>query len=126
MLTFANARTAGEHRSGVAVHVDTVSTLRNFKPSNAVRIGFDNGYTVSIVWGSGRYSTVKDHRGEGGLDNTAVAHAVEVAVMDASGTFLPFKGGDIVKGYVDVATLLQILNWAAAQRVPDPLANCNS
>lgn len=126
MLTFSKALTAGEHRSGVAVHVDTQTTLRNFTPSNAVRIGFDNGYTVSIVWGSGRYATVKDHRGEGGLDNTAVAHTVEVAVMDASGKFLPFKGGDIVKGYCNVATLLQILNWAAAQSVPDPLANSNS
>jgi hypothetical protein len=83
-----------------------------------MRLYLANGYTISMVYGTGMYShTLNGERhGDtppGGL-TTPEAKAVEMAVLDPMGKFVPFKDSEEVRGYTDMDTMLGIVWWAAS------------
>lgn len=95
---------------GLEIHAASVDDT-----SRAFRLGFDNGYTVSVTYGPHKYSNDLHGNGFQGkfLPVGYYASAVEVAVFDPKGDFLKFQNGDQVRGRTDMATLLSIFNWVA-------------
>ena len=84
---------------------------------------FPNGFTVSVMFGSGNYcenrfsdlevgGTVKVWSGHKSQD-------AEIAVIDSNDNFVTgFPGcpeGDQVRGWVEPNELLEVMNWAVAQ-----------
>ena len=87
------------------------------------QVSFDNGLTVSVMFGSGNYC---EHRFSdmevGGTVKVWSEHnsvSAEIAVIDSNGNFVTeFPGcpeGDQVRGWVEPNELLEVMNWAAAQ-----------
>lgn len=76
------------------------------------QIQFANGFMISIVAGTGIYSTMMNdvyHDGE--------FHTVEVAIIDPSGRFFKtaqWNPDDDVIGYVDADTLVDIMAYVKA------------
>jgi len=97
--------------SGLEIHAAGVDDS-----TRAFRLGFDNGYTVSVTYGPHKYSNDLHGNGFQGkfLPVGYYASAVEVAVFDPKGDFLKFQNGDQVRGRTDMVTLLSIFNWVAA------------
>jgi len=98
------------HGSGLEIHAAGVDDA-----NRAFRLGFDNGYTVSVTYGPHKYSNDLHGNGFQGkfLPVGYYASAVEVAVIDPQGNWVKFKDGDQVRGRTDMATLLSIFNWVA-------------
>jgi len=85
--------------------------------AHRIVIRFPNEYSLSVVYGTGMYSTnSKGNRFEK-LELHSEEHAttVEIAIIDPRGEFLPFKNGETVKGFVTVPELLEIVNWISTQ-----------
>ena len=91
------------------------------------RIRFQNGWQVSWVAAhtkagapGGVYCepVEREHESHAVTGNThrAAYARVEVAVFNPQDEMVPFASGDTVKGFCDPAQLLDILNWAAAQK----------
>jgi hypothetical protein len=87
------------------------------------QVSFDNGLTVSVMFGSGNYC---EHRFSdmevGGTVKVWSEHnsvSAEIAVIDSNGNFVTeFPGcpeGDQFRGWVEPNELLEVMNWAAAQ-----------
>ena len=90
------------------------------------RIRFPNGWSVSWVAGlthldapAGVYCEPLQQETEnygGGDMHRAVFAKVEVAVLNPQDDLVEFQSGDFVKGHCSPTELLEILNWAAAQK----------
>lgn len=87
----------------------------------SLRVFLHNGYTVSIVYGTGLYSHTLSgtrHGEKPEVDASIVtepeASSVEIAVLDSKGNFVGFTDGDTVRGYTDLKTVGDIIAWAAA------------
>lgn len=85
-----------------------------------IHLYLENGYGVSIVYGTGIYSRTLNGDSHGNTPpetNTAQPEAtsVEVAVLKPNGDFVPFIGsGEDVRGWTDLDTVFKIVAWAAA------------
>lgn len=78
-----------------------------------------NGYGVSVVYGTGIYSGTLNGERHGKLppdvgNAKPEATSVEIAVIHPNGSFVPFTGGDEVRGWTDLDTVFKIVAWAAA------------
>lgn len=78
-----------------------------------------NGYGVSVVYGTGIYSHTLNGERHGKLppdvgNAKPEASSVEIAVIHPNGSFVPFTGGDEVRGWTDLDTVFKIVAWAAA------------
>lgn len=87
----------------------------------SLRVFLENGYTVSVIYGTGVYShTLSGTRHSANPDhdprftNTPEASSVEIAVLDPKGEFVPFTDGNDVRGYTDIKTVGDIIAWAAS------------
>ena len=87
----------------------------------SLRVFLENGYTVSVIYGTGVYShTLSGTRHSANPDhdprftNTPEASSVEIAVLDPRGNFVGFAGGEEVRGFTDLKTVGDIIAWAAA------------
>jgi hypothetical protein len=81
------------------------------------QVSFDNGLTVSVMFGSGNYCEHRFSDIEPG--DTHDSASAEIAVIDSNGNFVTeFPGcpeGDKVGGWVGPGYMLEVMNWAAAQ-----------
>ena len=80
--------------------------------SNVDRVRFtcDNGYVLSVAYGSGTYST--NYYVEKGVhynNSLKPAESVEVAILDEEGNFVELVEGCQVFGYVLAEKISQIL-----------------
>jgi hypothetical protein len=90
------------------------------------RIRFPNGWSVSWIGGlthldapAGIYCEGLQQEKEsygGGDMHRAVFATVEVAIFNPQDDLVEFESGDTVKDNCPPAKLLEILNWAAAQK----------
>lgn len=83
-----------------------------------ISVFLNNGYTVSIVYGTGIYSGTLNGENHGvlppdGNNRVPEATSVEVAVIHPDGRFVPFNDGQEVRGWTDIDTMFKIVAWAA-------------
>jgi hypothetical protein len=78
-------RAANRSLPVIADTIDTVTAL-GFEPFEIrrVRVGFENGWQLSVVWGSGTYSSNRDHSFHRGEFVEEPTH-VEVAIFNPAG-----------------------------------------
>jgi hypothetical protein len=94
------------------------------------QVSFDNGLTVSVMFGAGNYceyrfsdiEDIEDNVVFGGTVKVWSEHnsvSAEIAVIDSNGNFVTeFPGcpeGDQVRGWITPDEMLAVMNWAAAQ-----------
>jgi hypothetical protein len=68
------------------------------------QITFPNGYTVSVQFGPGNYSSDN-------INKPMTATLAETALLAPDGSFVAYKDDD-VQGYQDAASVLELLNYA--------------
>ena len=76
-------------------------------PFSGFGLTLENGYTVSVQFGSGNYCSgrERDERGTGSRCRNA-----EIAVLDPNGEFVALQDHDDVMGYQTVSQLIAIIN----------------
>ena len=77
-------------------------------------IRFENGHTISAMFGTNLYCSCPDllDTNLGGV--SALCADVEVAIIDPRGEFVKFKStGDDVKGRVTPAEFVEIVSWVS-------------
>jgi hypothetical protein len=90
-------------------HEDLLGPDRPFRIRQAL-VPFENGWAVSVIWGSGAYS---DNYGSH-WDNvfTETPARVEAAVLGPDG-MIEFPRGDVVSGYVPGSAVLELIDTVA-------------
>lgn len=87
------------------------------------RLTFESGWTLSVVWGSGTYSTNRDlgYTGGSNPDFHEEADTVEIAAWLPEGEMVEWAEGDIVRGWTTEPELLALIDdmmgWPS--EVPD-------
>jgi hypothetical protein len=72
-------------------------------------IRFENGHTISAMFGTNLYCSCSDKN-----DSGALCSDVEIAIIDPRGEFVKFKStGDDVKGRVTPAEFVEIVSWVS-------------
>ena len=86
------------------------------------QITFENGWTVSVQFGYGNYSSNYDWQGENPgdplsrhQDQAPKSGTAEIAAWDADGNWLKFPGGDTVEGWKAPAEVLAFMGMIAAK-----------
>lgn len=100
---------------GITISTDDHETF--FK--RRIHLFLANGYGVSVVYGTGIYSHTLNGERHGKLppdvgNAKPEASSVEIAVIHPNGSFVPFTGGEEVRGWTDLDTVFKIVAWAAA------------
>jgi hypothetical protein len=85
---------------------------------------FQNGWSVSVVYGNFLYSSPipsvgRDFPTKFKNDECPAASA-EVAIFAPNGEFIPFMDGESVKGWVTPDELIDILSWVKSQTNSNP------
>ncbi|MEN6636891.1 MAG: hypothetical protein ABFC56_13640 [Clostridiaceae bacterium] len=81
------------------------------------RITFENGYTVSIQFGSNSYCANYHKKLDTTITGNVRCDNAEVAVVHPCGEFVGFpETGDIIGINYTPAQVLNLLNWAASQK----------
>ena len=85
---------------------------------------FQNGWSVSVVYGNFLYSAPipsvgRDFPTKFKNDECPAASA-EVAIFGPNGEFVPFMDGESVKGWVTPDELIDILSWVKSQTNSNP------
>jgi hypothetical protein len=75
-------------------------------------ITFDNGYTVSVQFGPGNYSSNYNLSMLDNINKPMTATLAETALIGPNGDFVSYKDDD-VQGYQSVADVLALLNYAS-------------
>jgi hypothetical protein len=75
-------------------------------------ITFDNGYTVSVQFGPGNYSSNYNLSMLDNMGKPMTATLAETALIAPNGDFVSYKDDD-VQGYQSVADVLALLNYAS-------------
>lgn len=96
------------------------SNIRVFGPPRDTHYGFqlrfDNGYTVSVVYGSMMYCSMRNKKPNEIIDSTSSPDA-EVAIFDNNGDMVKFDSTeDFVKGWVTPNNLADIITWTASRK----------
>ena len=76
-------------------------------------ITFDNGYTVSVQFGPGNYSSNYNLSMLDNMGKPMTAALAETALLDPNGDFVAYKDDD-VQGYQTPQDVLELLNYAAS------------
>ena len=87
------------------------------------QVTFDNGLTVSVMFGAGNYCERRDSDLEVGetvkVWSQHKSSDAEIAVIDSDGNFVTGFPGcpdcDQVRGWVTTNEMLEVMNWAASQ-----------
>ena len=85
------------------------------------RMGFANGYTISVQFGTPNYcsanngisSIPKGMKSEEWLE--ATCPDAEIAIISPDGKFVPFKDGNDVRGHTPPDSLAEIIAWVVKQ-----------
>jgi len=74
------------------------------------RISFENGYTISVIFGE---NTKSDHLDLVEYEKTKEysSKTAEVAVLNDKNEFVPFKKDGAIKSHVKSEELPQIISW---------------
>ena len=75
-------------------------------------ITFTNGYTVSVQFGPGNYSSNKNLNFIENMNKPMTANTAETALIAPDGSFVAYKDDD-VQGYQDAASVLELLDYAS-------------
>jgi hypothetical protein len=75
-------------------------------------ISFPNGYTVSVQFGPGNYSSNYNLSMLDNMGKPMTANSVETALLDPNGDFVAYKDND-VQGYQSTVDVLELLNYAS-------------
>ena len=75
-------------------------------------ITFDNGYTVSVQFGPGNYSSNYNLSMLENINKPMTAGLAETALIAPDGSFVAYKEDD-VQGYQDAAGVLELLDYAS-------------
>jgi len=100
----------------------------NIFAQKGFQVKFENGYTVSVMFGAGNYC---EHHHNDDVAPTLNSDATikvwqqhksidaEIAVFDPDNNFVSgFPGcneNDQIKGWITPAEMLEVMNWAASQ-----------
>ena len=76
------------------------------------QITYDNGYTVSVQFGPGNYSSNYNLSMLENMGKPMTANTVETALIAPDGSFVAYKDDD-VQGYQDAAGVLELLDYAS-------------
>ena len=76
------------------------------------RITFDNGYTVSVQFGAGNYSSNRAETYTTSMNKPMSAELAETALLDPDGNFVAYEGDD-VQGYRTPEQVLALLEYAS-------------
>jgi Flp pilus assembly protein TadG len=76
------------------------------------QITFDNGYTVSVQFGPGNYSSNRVETYTTSMNKPQSAELAETALLDPDGNFVKYKGDD-VQGYRTAEQVLALLQYAS-------------
>ena len=76
------------------------------------QIKFDNGYTVSVQFGPGNYSSNYNLSMLDNINMPMTANTAETALIAPNGDFVAYKYND-VQGYQTVNDVLELLNYAS-------------
>jgi hypothetical protein len=80
------------------------------------RIKFENGWTLSIVWGTGSYSTNRGCGIRSDQEFVEEATSVEIAAWPIEGGMIEWPEGDTVRGWQSVDDVLRLIidmqTWA--------------
>jgi hypothetical protein len=76
------------------------------------QIQFDNGYTVSVQFGPGNYSSNYNLSMLDNINKPMTATLAETALIAPDGSFVAYKEDD-VQGYQDAAGVLELLLYAS-------------
>lgn len=99
---------------------DGAEVVRPRAKANGVHVKFENGVTVSVQWGPCTYSSNHDSMD---FESPAPdATTAEVAVWKGGGEFLRWANGDSVQGWQSWDEVQAILDLAARDALPDPIA----
>ena len=74
-------------------------------------ISFPNGYTVSVQFGPGNYSSNYNLNMLDNMGKPMTAGLAETALIDPNGDFVAYKDDD-VQGYQTPQDVLELLNYA--------------
>jgi hypothetical protein len=85
------------------------------------RIGFANGYAISVQFGTVNYCTANNPIG--GIPHNvnakewmeSVCPDAEIAIIAPDGEFVPFKDGNAVRGHTPPDSLAEIIAWVVKQ-----------
>jgi hypothetical protein len=75
-------------------------------------ITLDNGYTVSVQFGPGNYSSNYNLSMLDNIGKPMTAGLAETALLDPNGNFVSYKDDD-VQGYQTPQDVLALLNYAS-------------
>jgi hypothetical protein len=75
-----------------------INSVFNCNENKGFQITYPNGYTISVQWGAGTYST----------ETTA-----EVAIIDPAGNFYPISEKDSVIGWQTPTEIITLMIFAA-------------
>ena len=75
------------------------------------QITFDNGYTVSVQFGPGNYSSNYNLSMLENINKPMTAGLAETALIAPDGSFVAYKDDD-VQGYQSVSDVLELINYA--------------
>jgi hypothetical protein len=75
-------------------------------------ITFTNGYTVSVQFGPGNYSSNKNLNFIENMNKPMTANTAETALIAPDGSFVAYKDDD-VQGYQSTADVLELLDYAS-------------
>jgi|APGre2960657373_1045057.scaffolds.fasta_scaffold58856_1 hypothetical protein len=76
-------------------------------------VTFDNGYTVSVQFGPGSYSSNRTEPYDPSMSVPQTAFLAETALIGPDEEFVKYDGDD-VQAYRNPAEVLALLNYAAA------------
>ena len=75
-------------------------------------ISFPNGYTVSVQFGPGNYSSNYNLSMLDNINMPMTASTAETALIAPNGDFVTYKDND-VQGYQNTVDVLELLNYAS-------------
>jgi hypothetical protein len=77
-------------------------------------ISFPNGYTVSVQFGPGNYSSNYNLNFIENMGKPMTANSAETALLDPDGNFVQYDGAD-VQGYRTAEQVLELLQYASTR-----------
>lgn len=74
---------------------------------------FENGYAISVQWGSANYCTNRsfDNPNKGMVGAARVSNTAEVAIMEPNGSFHKFEGGDMCQGHCSPEEVYDLMTY---------------
>jgi hypothetical protein len=106
---------------GFSIRAQTVELGGTRLGYRGFRMGFANGYAISVQFGTPNYcsenngiaSIPKGMKSQAWLE--ATCPDAEIAIISPDGKFVPFKDGNDVRGHTPPDSLAEIIAWVVKQ-----------